>query len=90
MVSDTTNSSASASFTVGAKVVKLTSGGAAEQGGVKVGDIITSFNGAPITSASELTAAVRQEKAGSKASLELLRDGSKVALQVVLGDAGNQ
>jgi putative serine protease PepD len=90
MVSDTTNSSANASFTVGAKVVKLSSGGAAEKGGVKVGDIITSFNGAPITSASELTAAVRQEKAGSQANLELLRDGSKVALQVVLGDAGNQ
>ena len=90
MVSDATNSTANASFTVGAKVLKLTSGGAAEKGGVKVDDIITSFNGVAITSASELTAAVRQEKAGSNASLELLRDGNKMTLQVVLGDAGNQ
>lgn len=90
MVTDSTNSDAAASFTVGAKVVKLTSGGAAEVGGVKVGDIITKFNGVAITSAGELTAAVRQEKAGSKASLELIRDGATQTLNVVLGDAGNQ
>jgi putative serine protease PepD len=90
MVSDATNSTANASFSVGAKVLKLTTGGAAEKGGVLVDDIITSFNGVDITSASELTAAVRQEKAGSKASLELMRGGNKVALQVVLGDAGQQ
>jgi putative serine protease PepD len=90
MVSDSTNSDASASFTVGAKVVKLTAGGAAEKGGVKVGDIITKFNGVAITSASELTAAVRQEKAGSKATLQLLRDGNTQSLNVVLGDAAKQ
>ena len=90
MVSDSTNSTATASFTVGAKVVKLSSGGAAEKGGVKVGDIITKFNGVAISSASELTAAVRQEKAGSNATLELLRNGQTVSLQVVLGDAGKQ
>lgn len=90
MVSDSTNSDASASFTVGAKVVKLTAGGAAEKGGVKVGDIITKFNGVAITSASELTAAVRQEKAGSKATVQLLRDGNTQSLNVVLGDAAKQ
>lgn len=90
MVSDSTNSDASASFSVGAKVIKLTTGGAAEVGGVKVGDIITKFNGVAITSASELTAAVRQEKAGSKATLELVRDGNIQSLNVVLGDAAKQ
>jgi putative serine protease PepD len=90
MVSDSTNSDASASFSVGAKVIKLTTGGAAEVGGVKVGDIITKFNGVAITSASELTAAVRQEKAGSKATLEFVRDGNIQSLNVVLGDAAKQ
>ncbi|MFM6965904.1 MAG: S1C family serine protease [Rhodoluna sp.] len=90
MITDQTNSADAASFTVGAKVVKLTAGGAAEKSGVLVGDIITTFNGVAITSASELTAAVRQEKAGSNASLTLLRDGKTITLQVVLGDAGNQ
>ena len=90
MVSDSANSDAAASFSVGAKVLKLTSGGAAEKAGVKEGDIITKFNGLAITSASELTAAVRQEKAGAKSTLELIRDGKTVTLNVVLGDAGNQ
>lgn len=90
MVSDSANSDATASFSVGAKVLELTSGGAAEKGGVLRGDIVTKFNGAAITSASELTAAVRQEKAGAKATLEVIRDGQTVTLSVVLGDAGNQ
>ena len=90
MVSDSTNSKELASFTVGAKVVKLTSGGAAEKAGIKVGDVITQFNGVNITSAGELTAAVRQEKAGSTATLELTRAGNTVSLNVVLGDAAKQ
>lgn len=90
MVSDSANSDAAASFSVGAKVIKLTTGGAAEKGGVREGDIVTKFNGAAITSASELTAAVRQERAGAKATLELIRDGKTLTLSVVLGDAGNQ
>ena len=90
MVSDSANSDAAASFSVGAKVVKLTTGGAAEKGGVREGDIVTKFNGAAVTSASELTAAVRQERAGAKATLELIRDGKTLTLSVVLGDAGNQ
>ena len=90
MVSDSANSDAAASFSVGAKVVKLTTGGAAEKGGVREGDIVTKFNGAAITSASELTAAVRQKRAGAKATLELIRDGKTLTLSVVLGDAGNQ
>jgi putative serine protease PepD len=90
MVTDSANSDAAASFSVGARVVKLSSGGAAEKGGMLVGDIVTKFNGATITSASELTAAVRQEKAGSKAIVELIRDGKNVTLNVVLGDAGKQ
>jgi putative serine protease PepD len=90
MVSDSANSDAAASFSVGAKVIKLTAGGAAEKAGVLEGDIVTKFNGVAISSASELTAAVRQEKAGAKATLELIRDGKSVTLNVVLGDAGNQ
>jgi len=90
MVSDSANSDGAASFSVGAKVIKLTSGGAAEQGGVLEGDIVTKFNGVAVTTASELTAAVRQERAGAKATLELIRDGQTLTLSVVLGDAGNQ
>ena len=87
MVSDATNSTANASFTVGAKVVKLTSGGAAEVGGVKVGDVIVKLGDKTVTSASELMAAVRQLPAGTKTAVEVVRDGKNVTLQVTLGDA---
>jgi putative serine protease PepD len=90
MVTDSQSSTNAASFGVGAKVVKLTPGGAAEKGGLKVGDVVTQFNGVAITSAGELTAAVRQEKAGSQASLQVLRGGNTISMNVVLGDAGKQ
>jgi putative serine protease PepD len=74
---------------VGAEVKELTPGGAAEVGGIKVGDIVVKFNGQPITTAGELTAAVRQEPAGAKAVVEVLRDSKSVTLNVVLGDAAD-
>jgi putative serine protease PepD len=88
-VKDAANNEAAASFTVGAEVVQLTPGGAAEKAGIKVGDVITHFNGIEVTSASELTAAVRQEPAGAKFELELLRDGKPQTLSATLGDAAD-
>lgn len=87
MVGDNASSNSVAAFTDGAKVVKLTPGGAAEKGGLKVGDVVVEFQGHPITSASELTAAVRLEKANSSANLVVLRNGQRVTLSVTLGDA---
>ena len=89
MVSDAASSDTVAAFTEGAKVEKLTAGGAAEKGGLKVGDVVVEFNGQPITSASELTAAVRLEKANSKATLVVLRGGSQLTITLTLGDAAN-
>ncbi|MEY5004886.1 MAG: hypothetical protein RLZZ594_916, partial [Actinomycetota bacterium] len=76
-------------FSVGAEVKELTPGGAAEKGGLKVGDVVTKFNGAVVTSASELTAAVRQEPAGAKATVEFLRDGKVQSIQVTLGNSAD-
>ena len=87
MVSDALSSEDGAGFPVGVQVVELTPGGAAELAGIQAGDVITFFNGKPVTTASELTAAVRQEPAGSKVKIDLLRDGSKLTIDVVLQDA---
>jgi putative serine protease PepD len=88
-VADAANSDNSASFSVGAEVKELTPGGAAEKGGLKVGDVVTKFNGSVVTSASELTAAVRQEPAGAKATVEFLRDGKVQSIQVTLGNSAD-
>lgn len=60
---------------LGAYIEGVTAGGAAELVGIGQGDIIISFNGVPIRSASDLTAQVRAAAANSTASLELLRNG---------------
>jgi putative serine protease PepD len=88
-VSDSTTDNDASSFSVGAEVKELTPGGAAEKGGIKVGDVITKFNNETVTNASELTSAVRQEPAGAKALIELIRDGKTITLNVVLGDAAD-
>lgn len=86
-VADSSNSAEAGSFSIGAEVKELTPGGAAEKSGVLVGDVITKFNGQPVATSGELTAAVRQEPAGASASLELIRDGKTMQLRVVLGSA---
>jgi putative serine protease PepD len=87
LVTDALSSDDGAGFPIGVRIVELTPGGAAEMAGLKPEDIITFFNGKPVTTASELTAAVRQEPAGSRVKIELLRDNVKLSFDVVLQDA---
>jgi putative serine protease PepD len=89
MVSDALSSDDGTGFPIGVSVVELTPEGAALEAGIKAGDIITRVNGKSVTTASELTAAVRQEPAGSRVKIELLRDGQKLNFDVVLQDADN-
>ncbi|WP_296647824.1 trypsin-like peptidase domain-containing protein [Rhodoluna sp.] len=86
-VGDAAASKAAGSFTVGAEVMALTDGGAAQVAGIQVGDIIIGFNGVDINSAKELTAAVRQEAAGAEAEVVFIRDSKEQTVNVVLGDA---
>jgi len=82
-VTDATNDAKST--TVGALISKVTSGGAAEKAGLKSGDIVTTFNGVPVTDANDLTAQVRALAAGAKADLSYLRDGKSFTVTVTLG-----
>jgi putative serine protease PepD len=74
-------------FSTGAYVEKLTEGGAAAEAGIKPGDIVVTFAGQTVTSASDLTAMVRAEPAGARVEVEVIRNGSKKTFQVTLGDA---
>jgi len=90
LVSDSMSSENGAGFPVGAQIIELTPGGAAELAGLKPLDIVTHLNGKPINTASELTAAVRQEPAGSRVRIDIIRDGAKLSISVVLQDADAQ
>jgi putative serine protease PepD len=88
-VSDSTNSTASASFTVGALVRSVTPGSAAAVAGIKANDVIVKFNDRAITSAGDLMAAVRQQPAGATAAVEYVRGSQHSTVSVKLGDAAN-
>lgn len=71
--------------TAGAYIADVTSGGAAAAAGLKKGDVVTSFNGVPITNATDLTAQVRALAAGSKATIVYDRGGKTSSAEVTLG-----
>jgi putative serine protease PepD len=71
-------------FPVGALVIEVTPGGAAAGVGLRPDDIVVKLNGKTISSASELTSAVRQEKEGTEVKIEILRAGERLTFDVVL------
>ena len=87
LVSDALSSDDGAGFPIGVSVVEITPGGAAEEAGILPGDVITRINGKPVTTASELTAAVRQEPAGTRVKIEALRDDIQLSFDVILQEA---
>jgi putative serine protease PepD len=84
LIGDAMSSENGSAFPVGALVIEVTPGGAADGVGIRPDDIVTRLNGKSISSASELTSAVRQEKAGTKVEIEILRDGERLTFDVVL------
>ncbi len=77
------------STTVGAYIADVTAGGPAATAGLQKGDVITGFNGVPITDANDLTAQVRTVEGGGDASLTYVRDGKSYDVEVTLGTLGS-
>ncbi|WP_375399974.1 S1C family serine protease [uncultured Amnibacterium sp.] len=75
----------SSSTVSGATVAKLTAGGAAEKAGLKVGDVITAFNGVAVADSSDLTAQVRALAGGASSTLTYDRNGTSHTVKVTLG-----
>ena len=73
------------SSTVGAVVAEVTPGGAAEKAGIIKGDVIIKFDGSPITGATDLTAQVRSDAAGSTVKVTYVRGSEPTTVTVTLG-----
>ncbi|MDR6691203.1 putative serine protease PepD [Microbacterium sp. 1154] len=71
--------------TTGAYIADVSSGGAAQAAGLQKGDVITKFNGIPITNSIDLTAQVRALAAGSKAEVTYNRGNQEKTAEVTLG-----
>jgi putative serine protease PepD len=70
----------------GAYIAEVVADGAALAAGLQEGDIVTEFNGVPITDATDLTAQVRAAAAGSEATVTFVRDGQTETVEVTLGE----
>ena len=69
----------------GALVAQVLDNGPAAKGGLQVGDVILSMNGQPIVMSADLPHLVGALKAGSKATLEVIRDGKRKNLDLTVG-----
>jgi len=70
----------------GALVASVERGGPAAAAGIEPGDVIVSFNGKPISRSSELPAEVADVKPGSKAQVEVMRQGKTRELGITIGE----
>jgi putative serine protease PepD len=73
------------SDTVGALISEVSAGAAAEAAGLVAGDVVTEFNGVPITDQTDLTAQVRALPGGAQAEITFTRDGESQTADVTLG-----
>lgn len=71
--------------TEGAYINSLVSGGAADQAGLKEGDVIVKVDGDEIISSSDLVLAVRAHNPGDQVQVTYLRDGKEETTTVTLG-----
>ncbi|MEG1201716.1 MAG: Do family serine endopeptidase, partial [Comamonas sp.] len=72
----------------GALIASVEKGGPADKAGLQPGDVITSYNGQAIVSSNDLPAAIATAQPGTKADLQVWRQGKKTSVQATLG--GNQ
>lgn len=69
----------------GALIDSVVAGGGAQAAGLAKGDVITAFDGVPVTSSVDLTAQVRAHAAGAKATVTYVRNGQTQTTDVTLG-----
>ncbi|MEU2930960.1 trypsin-like peptidase domain-containing protein [Streptomyces sp. NPDC007251] len=70
----------------GVAVVSVKSGGAADEAGLRPGDIITKLGGRPISTITSLAVALAADKPGRKTTVTYQRDGNEKKATVTLGE----
>jgi len=72
--------------TNGVLVSEVIEGGPGERAGLRAGDIIVSFDGAPMRGRDELRFRVAETAPGAKVSIGIVREGESMQLSVVIGE----
>ncbi len=76
--------------TQGAVVLQVQSGSPADIAGLEQGDVITSFQGKPVTSADQLAEAIQADKPGQKVTIGLYRGPDQKTVTATLASSGTQ
>jgi putative serine protease PepD len=71
----------------GAEIVSVQAGTAASDAGLEAGDVVTAVGERPITTSTELTAAVRSKAPGDKVTLTVRHGSDTRSVEVTLGSA---
>lgn len=74
----------------GELVREVVTGSAADKAGVKVGDIISEFDGQKLNDENQLTTLIRAKKVGDSARAKVYRDKKYLDLTITLGEAPNE
>ena len=70
----------------GALVAEVLKGTPAEQGGMRVGDVIIEFDGREVKESNDLPIIVARTPVGREVSVKVLREGGAVVLSVTIGE----
>lgn len=73
----------------GAQVATVSDGSAAAEAGLRAGDVITAVGDRPITTSTELTAAIRSAQPGDDVTLTVRRGGDSTEVEVTLDETSN-
>jgi serine protease Do len=74
----------------GALIARVVPGGPGDQAGLKVGDVILSYEGQELPLSSALPPMVGSTDPGTTVSLKVLREGKTVTIKVVVGTLENE
>jgi len=69
----------------GVKLTNITSGGPADQAGLRTGDVVTRLDRQPVSASEELIVAIRSHRPGERVTLAYRRDGRSQETAVILG-----
>jgi len=70
----------------GALVAKVLTDGPAERGGIKVGDIITEYDGQQVKEANDFPLMVARTQVNKEVQMKVLRDGKNLPFSVTVGE----
>ncbi|MDR1990761.1 MAG: PDZ domain-containing protein [Acidobacteriaceae bacterium] len=68
----------------GALVASVVSGGPADKAGIKAGDVVTEFNGRPVTNTTDLQKMVTATRPGTSVAVKVVRNGKEQTLHATV------